>query len=151
MGIQEFGELSPEEQSEIRGKARAFTFFAAIVMMLLGFSAAYESTVILTRDKAILIDRFGADADKVFNSSLLTLLVGGFEMFCAWSAMRLRYSGWRFANGATLVLLVNSLVSSIVFNGTPLTFSTGLAVILSMLIFILLYKGKDAFSSSDAS
>ncbi|KER09096.1 MAG: hypothetical protein HY22_13855 [[Candidatus Thermochlorobacteriaceae] bacterium GBChlB] len=151
MNIREFNELSPEEQAEIRGKARAFTFFAAIAMMLLGFSAAYESVVILTREKAMLVDRFGTDAERVFNSSLLTLPLGGFEMFCAWAAMRLRYVGWRFGFFATVVLLLNSIVSSIVFNGTPITFSTILTAVLSSLIFILLYKGKDAFSSSDAS
>ncbi|MDX2130098.1 MAG: hypothetical protein SFU91_13775 [Chloroherpetonaceae bacterium] len=143
MAWRDFDELSPDEQRLVRSKARAFIFFASILMMIFGFSNVYEGIAWLIKDDEFISTNI-AYPSNLTPTIVLSLMLGGFEMFCALGTIRLSYTAWRTSFFATPLLLVQALISTFVFRGWFLGFGSYTALALTALIFILLYLGRTA-------
>ncbi len=140
-------ELSEEEKVLYQKfqRLRAFTFLAALLMMLFGFSNAYESLATLFGDSETLTQVFGYNKERVTSSAFVTLGFGIFEVLCAFGTIRLNYLGWRAGFFVTVGLLLNSFVTSMVIYDSWISIRSVVAMVLTPLILLLLYKARALF------
>ncbi len=139
--------LSPEEQALYQKfqRLRALTFFAALLMMLFGFSHTYESLATLFGDSETLTQIFGYNKERVQSAAFVTLGFGIFEILCAFGTIRLNYLGWRAGFFVTVGMMLNSFVTSMVMYETVISLRSVVAVVLTPLILMLLYKARALF------
>jgi hypothetical protein len=145
--VQEQTPLSPEEQALYQKfqRLRALTFLAALLMMLFGFSQTYESLATLFGDSETLTQIFGYNKERVQSAAFVTLGFGIFEILCAFGTIRLNYLGWRAGFFVTVGMMLNSLVTSMVMYETVISLRSLVAVMLTPLILLLLYKTRALF------
>ncbi|MCS7012854.1 MAG: hypothetical protein RMI34_02500 [Chloroherpetonaceae bacterium] len=146
--------LSPEEEKALYQKfqrLRATAFFAALLMMLLGFSNAYESLATLLSSGETLTELFGYNKERVTSSAFVTLGFGIFEVLCAFGTIRLNYFGWRSGFFVTIGLMLNSFVSSMVLYDSWFSIRSIVAAVLTPIIVLLLYKARALFPKPETT
>lgn len=146
--------LSPEEEKALYQKfqrLRATAFLAALLMMLLGFSNAYESLATLLSSGETLNELFGYNKERVTSSAFVTLGFGIFEILCAFGTIRLSYLGWRSGFFVTVGLMLNSFVSSMVLYDSWISIRSMVALLMTPLILLLLYKARALFPKPETT